>query len=606
MRVCFVIIAMFASAAPAVSSEPFNWGPWRELPVQHGGRWKPLDTAARETLLAIANQSSFPAPPAHHDLDPIGLYLTMLFEWRGWEHPQSRQLRVLSDWRPIYSPLQAPDEWDTAPLFRIDDAQWQSALGVGGGQACLSPSRLGDAKITVEASDREMPFSAWAEEVLAKSQAGESLTEFEEQGLELAHRLWSYQDLRMGRELVALSITNGERSEWAPLALLLAGKLDYASDPEGELRKTQRLFWEARTAFLKRDADAFDRSSRELIATIKRIGASKNEYPSDALIGWELIYNRWAPFRSAWILMAAAAVTLWLRGFSGWKFLYGASWAAFLAGLAALGGGFALRVAIAGRPPVSNMYESVLFVGFGAAVFGLVFEILWRGKYVLLAASVAATLALMLADHCPLILDPSIRPLEPALRSSFWMIAHAMTVTLSYSAFGLALGVGNITLTSYLVRSSNRALVEKLSRLTYRAIQAGVLLLAFGIFLGCVWADYSWGRFWDWDPKEVWALVSLLGYLAVLHAHFVGWIGHRGLAAAAVVCFSLVIMTWYGVNFVLGVGLHSYGFGGGGQGYVYPAVVIQLLYATAAIWRSGGGWGDSPAAVNAAAAPAAK
>jgi cytochrome c biogenesis factor len=148
------------------------------------------------------------------------------------------------------------------------------------------------------------------------------------------------------------------------------------------------------------------------------------------------------------------------------------------------------------------------------------------------------------------------------------------------------MGIANITLGYYLVRSSNQAAIGALTRFTYKAIQVGVLLLAAGVILGGVWADYSWGRFWGWDPKEVWALVALLGYLCVLHARFAGWVGQRGLAALSVACFALVVMAWYGVNFVLGAGLHSYGFGGGGQGWVYSAVGIELAYAGVALLRS--------------------
>jgi len=112
----------------------------------------------------------------------------------------------------------------------------------------------------------------------------------------------------------------------------------------------------------------------------------------------------------------------------------------------------------------------------------------------------------------------------------------------------------------------------------YRAIQVGVVLIAFGIILGGIWADYSWGRFWGWDPKETWALISLLGYVAVLHGRLVGWIKNFQLAAASIVTFSLVMMSWYGVNFVLGAGLHSYGFGAGGVEYVTGFVVLHWLY----------------------------
>jgi cytochrome c biogenesis factor len=161
-----------------------------------------------------------------------------------------------------------------------------------------------------------------------------------------------------------------------------------------------------------------------------------------------------------------------------------------------------------------------------------------------------------------------------------------MTIALSYAAFALSMGIANITLGLYFFRSQNSATIRALSQFTYRTIQVGVLLLAAGIILGGVWADYSWGRFWGWDPKEVWALVALLGYLAVLHARYGGAVGHRGLAALSVACFSLVIMAWYGVNFVLGAGLHSYGFGGGGQGYVFAVIFLQWLYAALAIHRS--------------------
>ena len=105
--------------------------------------------------------------------------------------------------------------------------------------------------------------------------------------------------------------------------------------------------------------------------------------------------------------------------------------------------------------------------------------------------------------------------------------------------------------------------IKPLSNFIYRVMQVGVLLVAAGTILGGVWADYSWGRFWGWDPKEVWALITLLVYLIPLHGRFAGWVNTFGLVSASIVCFMSVIMAWYGVNFVLGVGLHSYGFTSG-------------------------------------------
>jgi cytochrome c-type biogenesis protein CcsB len=271
---------------------------------------------------------------------------------------------------------------------------------------------------------------------------------------------------------------------------------------------------------------------------------------------------------------------------SQWRPVYSASIVAYGLAVTALVAGFLMRIIIAGRPPVTNMYESVIYVGAGVALFGIIFEAIYKKKYVLTAAAAVSTIALILADNCPAALDPAIRPLEPVLRNNFWLVTHVMTIALSYAAFALSVGIANVTLGLYAVRSQNFATIRALSHFTYRTIQVGVLLLAAGIILGGVWADYSWGRFWGWDPKEVWALVALLGYLAVLHARYAGAVGHRGLAALSVACFCLVIMAWYGVNFVLGAGLHSYGFGGGGQGYVFAVVFLQWLFAALAIHRS--------------------
>jgi cytochrome c-type biogenesis protein CcsB len=343
---------------------------------------------------------------------------------------------------------------------------------------------------------------------------------------------------------------------------------------------------QARTAHGKGDAATFNEALSGFKEVLRQFAPQIGQYASANVINIEVAYNHWVPFRFAWVFMLLAWLAMMLRMGSGWKALHVGALACYVAGLVALLIGFGMRVAISGRPPVTNMYESVIYVGTGVAVFGLIFELIYRKKYIVTAAAAVATVALVLADNCPAILDPSVRPLEPVLRSNFWLVIHVMTITLSYAAFALALGIANITLGYYLFASSNREAIGSLSRFTYKALQVGVLLLAAGTILGGVWADYSWGRFWGWDPKEVWALVALLGYLAVLHARFAGWVGHRGLAALSVVCFSLVVMAWYGVNFVLGAGLHSYGFGGGGQGPVYSAIALQLAIVGFVMYRS--------------------
>ena len=130
--------------------------------------------------------------------------------------------------------------------------------------------------------------------------------------------------------------------------------------------------------------------------------------------------------------------------------LYPLGLASYVAGMAAMLVGFFMRVTISGRAPVTNMYESVIYVGLGAAAIGLILELIYRKRFIAVAAAAVATVALILADNCPSVLDSSLQPLQPVLRNNFWLVTHVMTITLSYAAFALAMGIANITLGYYL------------------------------------------------------------------------------------------------------------------------------------------------------------
>jgi ABC-type transport system involved in cytochrome c biogenesis permease subunit len=212
------------------------------------------------------------------------------------------------------------------------------------------------------------------------------------------------------------------------------------------------------------------------------------------------------------------------------------------------------------------------------AAFAFIFSIVQRSKLYLATAAPLAVLGLILADSLPSVLNPNIAPLPPVLRDNFWLVVHVMTITLGYAAFAVAMGFSHYVLGRYLFRPSSIDEKSDVHRLLYRVIQVGVLLLAAGTILGGVWANYSWGRFWGWDPKETWALIALLTYIFAIHGKMAGWWGNFGMAVAGAVCFNAVLMAWYGVNFVLGKGLHSYGFGSGGLGWVSTIVGLDLVF----------------------------
>jgi ABC-type transport system involved in cytochrome c biogenesis permease subunit len=201
------------------------------------------------------------------------------------------------------------------------------------------------------------------------------------------------------------------------------------------------------------------------------------------------------------------------------------------------------------------------------------------------AALPVSFVALLLVHQMPVAMPSNIDPLVPVLRDNFWLTIHVLTITLSYAAFALAMGFGHILLWRYARSPITARADQPMHFWLYRVLQLGVLLLAAGTILGGVWANYSWGRFWGWDPKETWALIALLCYILTLHGRLAGWWTQFGLVVASVVCFLAVLMAWYGVNFVLGKGLHSYGFGLGGESYVVSFVIADLLFVGFAIWR---------------------
>ncbi len=322
-------------------------------------------------------------------------------------------------------------------------------------------------------------------------------------------------------------------------------------------------------------------------------------YPSEKELRLEYFYNHFDGFyRAAW----AYGIALLLLGIAHWR----ATVAAFvsrdasaaprsylkiagvliaIAGLIFHAAAITMRCMIAGRPPVTNMYESIIWVSFAVSLFGMIFFARYRTPVYLLAALPVSLLSLLLVHQLPIAMPASIDPLVPVLRDNFWLTIHVLTITLSYAAFALAMGFGHILLWRYARNPVLARADQPMHFWLYRVLQLGVILLAAGTILGGVWANYSWGRFWGWDPKETWALIALLCYILTLHGRLAGWWTQFGLVVASVVCFLAVLMAWYGVNFVLGKGLHSYGFGLGGETYVVSFVVADLLFVAFATWR---------------------
>jgi cytochrome c-type biogenesis protein CcsB len=238
--------------------------------------------------------------------------------------------------------------------------------------------------------------------------------------------------------------------------------------------------------------------------------------------------------------------------------------------------GLMLRWYISGHAPWSDSYESMIYISWATVLAGFIF--INKSNFVIAATSILSALTLLVAHLSWL--EPEITNLVPVLKS-YWLVVHVAIITASYGFLALGALLGFIVLTLMIIKSQNnyRIIDLNIKELTYineMTLIVGLILLTVGNFLGGVWANESWGRYWGWDPKETWALVSILVYTFVVHTRFMGKMNNVFLFnTLAIISFASIIMTYFGVNFYLS-GLHSYAKGD-------PVPIPMFVYYTVAI-----------------------
>ncbi len=534
-------LGLLLIALPFSQFQPSPLNPLETMVVQQGGRKKPLDTVAQETVAKIHGATVY-----QHDgvvEDSMTTFMSLWLNNRDW----NQEPFVLFSYRPLKEQIGAdPDQ----KYFSF--------------QELMTNQPLGDVVRIAHKKDLE----------------GEDLDRNEREALTIEDRLTLMLGSVDDNTIAIVPHPTDRKGKWMGIS---EGQSLYSAEAIAPLLAN---FTMMKQQFLSQPdrLSALSPLAAELKSGLSTL--SPEVYPVAGAMSKEVFFNHFHPFAKAWKLYGIAFVvmllTLWLKPVE----LYWSAIGLFVSGVVVQAYGFILRMQIADRPPVTNMYESVIWVGFGIAAIALTFELIYKAKYYLLAAAPLAVMCLILADSLPAVLDPSISPLVPVLRDNFWLSIHVPTIALSYASFALALGIGHVALGSYLFTPNAKARIQLLSQLNYRVLQVGVLLLTSGIILGGIWAHFSWGRFWGWDPKETWALIALLCYLVPLHGRLVGWIGNFGISVASVAAFNAVLMAWYGVNFVLGTGLHSYGFGTGGSEWMLASVIgADMLFVLAATVR---------------------
>lgn len=557
---------------------------WKNLPVQHQGRIKPFDTFSREVLRKVYGKESYKNRSA---------------------------VEVILSWLII------PEFWDKTELILIEDKKLKKWLDFPLKQKRFHPSDLQqNQKLVLQLVElkslkqREEPLDSYFQN-LEKLETRLLLYTLVQTGFLIRFE----PNQKGGHWLSLIEMSKPAEDQFKKLISVyvqIISKYMFSSLPKvpSEGNPLDSIREKSLSVFDKKNLDGqsslenqkksefkeesfkkdFSKKSSALsefkqeMTSFQNLLFKKSSFNKNKIHA-EVFYNNLKPFQKAWIfyfLFLMALSVLFIL-----KKLFVVKWISPLVflGFAFHSLGMLLRSYIMSRPPVSNMYETVVWVPWAAFLAGSVFYL--RGvKIPFVASVILSAFCLLLTSLAPDILDGSLQPLEAVLNSSFWLTTHVLTITMSYSFFFLAFVLGDMALLSYLFnRSQSMDFIKKMYLPIYRSIQWGVVFLAGGTILGGIWADYSWGRFWGWDPKESWALVSLLAYLVLLHGRLLGWIKPFGMAIGSVIMFFFVIMAWYGVNFILGAGLHSYGFGSGGVEYVMVFVFLHLILCTFAFLK---------------------
>jgi len=341
------------------------------------------------------------------------------------------------------------------------------------------------------------------------------------------------------------------------------------------------------TGFRTRDAAAFNSA----VAGYQQLLAQNPVVaPDRAKSSREVFFNRVAPFYNTMPLYVGAFLLACFYWFNFAEWARKTAWWLVVVAFVIHTFGLIFRMWLEGRPPVTNLYSSAIFIGWGSVGLGLILEKFWRNGIGLVVASSLGFVTLIIAHNLALGGD-TLQMLQAVLDTNFWLATHVVIVTLGYASTYVAGFLAIIYLVRGLfTKGLDETTGKSLARMVYGIVCFGTLFSFIGTVLGGIWADQSWGRFWGWDPKENGALIIVLWNALILHARWGGLVRERGLMNLAVIGNIVTSWSWFGTN-MLGIGLHSYGFMSGAFLWLGGFILSQLLLVALGslplrFWRS--------------------
>lgn len=497
------------------------------------GRTKPLFTLSSDILRKVTKENRF------EGLTPMQVYLGLYLDFNNWKD---------------------------APLIKVSNSDLQRMIGISGNQAAFSDlvnlEGNGSYKISSEVE------SAYNKAPGQRTKLDKEIMKVDER-VNIVYMIYNGSFLRMFplRDGTTHWGSPQEALQFAAAAADSAYLQNIVPVLSASLGKTNLIDIRA----VNQTISAY----QERYAGYELPSASRTE--AETLYYKLNIFEKLFPFYATiGLLMLMSLIFIVIKGTkTSIPVIKIAKWVLF-AGFLLHTAGLALRWYISGHSPMSNGYESMLFISWVTLLAGFIFS--RKSPFALSATAVLGSMTLLVAHMS--FMDPEITNLVPVLKS-YWLTLHVSVITGSYGFLGLGAILGLIVLILLsLTTGKNRAriaeTIDELTVINYKSLTLGLYLLTIGTFLGAIWANESWGRYWGWDPKETWSLITIIIYSIVIHSRLIpGMKDIFTFNLVALFAFSSVLMTYFGVNYYLS-GLHSYA---GGD----PVPVPSFVYITIVI-----------------------
>lgn len=577
----WIIVVVFAAwVAGSLHMPPdkdWAYGEFGRLPVISEGRVKPFDSLARISLLELREKQTA-------NLEP----------WKEWY--QKPKIISATEW--LLAVMMKPEVADTWPVFRIDNPDVKGLLGLPV-EANLAQKqdgkhytwleirpKLADLKreaaraTEIEASHRrpydQAVLKLWSAQLLYnrlkitlgpasggnldadlkvytdKFMAARSAyaANQKEQKFDSAALDWLMEQL--ATPLVIPIISENSRTQWMRAVEAVAQSANTGASLDSSLLAYNKIS----QGYRDDNPTEFDAAVREYQSHLSDTFAPELKKTRS-----EQFFNFFEPFYKAMIIYLCGFLLVlgyWFKP-GQWNWMREAAVKLVFLALMVHTAGLVFRIVLQGRPPVTNLYSSAIFIGWGAVILGLVLEKFWRNSIGVVVSAIMGFLTLIIAHNLSLSGD-TMEMMRAVLDTNFWLATHVVVVTLGYASTFVA-GVLAVIyiIKGVFTRSLTAEMSRSLARMIYGIICFAALFSFVGTVLGGIWADQSWGRFWGWDPKENGAVIIVLWNALILHARWGGMVRDRGLANLAIVGNIVTSWSWFGVN-MLGIGLHSYGF----------------------------------------------